>query len=103
MDLTPTGIQLVDNAWNRVALTIRPAAGGSDVTLTLYRSAGSNNPYVKPYNNLFVARLNPYESRVEFGARTRGKFGPVAPGSEPASITLMGLAFRFGKFSPQST
>jgi len=106
-DLTPTGFGIADNAWNHVQMTITPVAGGSDVTVTLSPSTGSSNPTVTPYNNFFVAGLNPYESRVEFGARTGAgaedvlidninvdfTAGPAGPSviPEPATLQLLGL------------
>jgi hypothetical protein len=73
------------------------------VTLVLSPITGGNTT-VTPFNNFFVAGLLPYESRVEFGARTGGAaqdtlidnvnvdFGAastVVP--EPATLGLLGL------------
>jgi hypothetical protein len=71
-DLYPLSFILSNAAWNHAQITITPVAGGSDVTMTLSPSTGSGNPTVTPFSDVFIAGLNPYESRVAFGARTGG-------------------------------
>jgi hypothetical protein len=58
------GFALGAGDWHHAQLVVNPVAGGSDVTLTI------DNGAFTPFNNLFVAGLNPYEGRVGFGART---------------------------------
>ncbi len=105
VNLNGSGFDLSNDGWNHAHLEITPTAGGSDVTLTLTPSTGSGNAAVIPFNNFFVAGLNPYESRVEFGGRTGAAAedalvdninvafaNPPVPGvPEPGSLALMGL------------
>src|SRR5581483_2928922 len=98
--LNPAVFDISNDAWNHAQLTITSVAGGADVTLVLSASTGGNST-VTPFSNFFVAGLNPYESRAEFGGRTGGAtedalfdninvdFGGAAAAPEPTTLALM--------------
>ena len=62
-------VNLKSGQWIHAKIIVRPGGGNSDVSVILTPSGG--NP-VTICTNVAVAGLQPYESRVMFGARTGG-------------------------------
>ena len=63
-------VNLKSGQWIHAKIIVRPGGGNSDVSVILTPSGG--NP-VTICTNVAVAGLQPYESRVMFGARTGGQ------------------------------
>jgi len=66
-----TTIDLVAGVFHHAKVTLDHVTGGARVTVTLTANINgvAGAPYT-PINNLFVAGLDPYDSRVEFAARS---------------------------------
>jgi hypothetical protein len=65
--------ELVNNQFHHMKVILQHVAGGARVTVTLTMNVnGSPSAPYTPIDNLFVAGLNPYDCRVQFGARTGG-------------------------------
>jgi hypothetical protein len=106
-NMLPLGVfNLQNNVFNHAHLEITPVGGGgSNVSLVITPNIfGVPGAPVTVYNSFFIPDLNPYESRVGFGARTGGltdnhdidniniTFQPQGqPIPEPGTLSLLGL------------
>jgi hypothetical protein len=57
-----------DNNVHHASISVVPVAGGSNVSITVSKDAGS----LTVFDNYFIAGLNPYDGRMTFNARTGG-------------------------------
>lgn len=66
-------INLTSGQFHRCKVELVHVAGGANVTVTLTPNInGVPGASFKPINNLFIAGLNPFSNRVQFGGRTGG-------------------------------
>lgn len=70
VDSTPFGVDLASSAWEHAHVTLDAANGGSLLTVVLTPNGGSP---VTEIANYFISGLQPYSSRLAFGARTGGE------------------------------
>ncbi len=72
LDLPVETLNLLAGTWNRLQVDTEVATGGSNVSVSIVSDVNGAPVTVPIFTNTFIAGMNPYDYRIQTGARSGG-------------------------------